>query len=368
MEQIKVLHYVAVMDRGGQETFIMNVFRNIDRDKVMFDFLCTLRTEGDYDNEIQHLGGEILRVDQTKIEGNLKRLVNTYFLYRKLKQLRREYAAFHIHSQHAMDAFFSALAAKKAGFKIVIVHSHNTNTDCHKKFHFVFRPLLNMIPIKRFACSRAAGQWMYKNTNFEVINNGINTEIFKFSQEAREHVRGHMRWSEKYVIGHVGRFAKQKNHEFLINVFEKVHVIVPESVLVLCGEGELKSEIERQVAKKGLKDHVEFLGVRTDMALLYQGMDLFCFPSLYEGLPVTLVEAQANDLPCLIAEAITDEVIINENVYRLSVDNNEEKWAKEIEKISKKKFERRNRERIMIEAGYDMEYVAKYLEEFYLEE
>lgn len=364
---VKVLHHVAVMDRGGQETFIMNVFRKIDRSKVSFDFLCTLKKKGDFDKEIRQLGGNILYVDRSKIKNPLKLLANTYHLYKKLREIHGDYTAFHIHTQHAMDGFLSALAAKCGGFQTVIVHSHNTNTDFHRNMHFVFRPLLNLLPIKRFACSKAAGQWMYGNMNFKVINNAIDTEAFRFKEDERKRIREAMDWSGKYVIGHVGRFAKQKNHRFLIDIFEKVHIAMPESILVLCGTGELLSEIQNYVIEKDLERYVEFLGTRKDIDSLYQGMDLFCFPSFYEGLPVTLVEAQASDLPCLISEIVTDDIVINRNIVKLPVKDNKEEWAEKIVEMTKASFNREDRRQNMRKAGYDMRHVAKDLENMYLQ-
>lgn len=361
----KVLHSVSIMNRGGEETFIMNVFRKIDRDKIQFDFLCVINDKGDYDDEIHLLGGHIHYLKINRIKGPIKQLDNAYLLYKFLRIHRGGYDVFHLHTQHAMDGFLSGCAAKLAGIKTVIVHSHNTSTDFHKIAHFVFRPLLNCLPIKKFACSNAAGKWLFGKKTFTVIHNAIDVDIFNFNNEIRNRTRAQNYWDDKFVVGHIGRFNYQKNHDFLIEVFEKLSYIKPNAVLVLVGSGSDQDRIKQQVEKLKLKDKVFFMGTRADVAELYQGMDCFLFPSRYEGLPVTLVEAQATGLPCFVSDKITREICATKLIDFMSLNQTPVQWANKIIGVDSCEKERRSYAKEITEFGYNINNVVKEMEYYY---
>lgn len=360
-----MLHYVAIMDRGGQETFIMNLFRSIDRKKIMFDFLCMISGEGDFDSEISELGGTIYHINLNRIKGKLKQIDNFWLIYCFLKNCKNKYRVFHIHTQHAMDAFLSAMAAKCAGIHTVIVHSHNTNTLFHRKAHFVFRHVLNKLKIERFACSNAAGKWMYDKKQFKVIHNGIIPEMFVFNDSVRNDIRKKFNWSDHYIIGHVGRFNEQKNHDFIIDIFNELHKNELSCKLVLIGQGENYEKICNKIREMGLTEFIDILGVRRDVSLLYQGMDLFLFPSLFEGLPVVLVETQMADLPSLISDSITTEIDITDKISRMGLEEPPEIWAKELQSILHKNNKRGNTTIEIKRAGYDMQDTAQILTELY---
>lgn len=362
----KILHYVSIMNRAGEETFLMNVFRKIDREKVQFDFLCTSNKKGNYDAEIKQLGGHIYYVNL--LQGSKKQLSNFFILKNRLKALVKTHSCFEIHTQHAMDAFLSSVAAKQAGFKKVIVHSHNSSTIYNIYTHKIFRILLKELKITRFACSQEAGHWMFGGKAFSVIKNGIDLNQFRFNVSVRKKVRKEMNWENKFIVGHVGRFNEQKNHIFLLNSFYLFQKTVPDSLLVLIGEGELKNRIQQDAQKLGIQSKIQFLGVREDVNNLYQGMDLFAFPSLFEGLPVVLVEVQAAGLPAVISDSITKEIDINNNLIRLSINDTENKWAVTFRKIARKKLVRISNIRKLKEAGYDIKDVAKGLQDFYLKQ
>ncbi|SCH96298.1 Mannosylfructose-phosphate synthase [uncultured Clostridium sp.] len=364
---IKVMHYISKMNRGGQETFIMNLYRNIDRDKVQFEFLCTEPGIGDYDAEIKELGGKIFHIDLNCIKGKIKQLDNARRLYKYLKKRTQEIQVFHIHTQHAMEAFFSSLAAKLAGVKVVIVHSHNTSSLFHVKAHKIFKYLLNVMPIERFACSEAAGKWMFGNHKFRIINNGIDVDKFKFEQSVRKKIREKMGWKDNYIIGHVGRFNAQKNHQFLIEIFNEVKNYIPEAKLILVGTGELQENIRKHVEKLKLEDKVEFLGMREDVNRLYQGMDIMCFPSLFEGLPVVLVEAQESGLSCVISETITKEIDITKLLYRVSLESDSKVWCNKICELKKYMLDRSDMTTDIRNSGYDMKEEAKEIQKIYRE-
>ena len=362
---IKVMHYVSKMDRAGQETFIMNLFRNIDRRMVQFDFLCTSNGEGEYDAEIVGLGGKIEHIKLNRINGKLKQLDNMMILYNYLREKSDEYQIFHIHTQHAMDAFCSALAAKVAGVKMVIVHSHNTSTMYHMRAHKLFKAFLKMLPIERFACYVAAGNWMFGKSKFQVVNNGIDIKKFCYDSQIRQEVRNELGLNGKYVIGHVGRFNKQKNHSIIIEIFKKLHQKMPESELILVGKGELLDEIRDKIKQNNLEEFVLMLGVREDVNRLYQGMDLFLFPSYFEGLPVVLVEAQMSDLTCLISDSITREIDITSEIYRMSISTEAEKWTEKIMLLAGINRNRQDVTERIREKGYDMQSEAEKIMKFY---
>lgn len=362
---IRVLHFVAKMDRAGQETFLMNLFRKTDAKEFQFNFLCTDPEEGAYDKEIYALGGHVYHTDPLTIKGPLKQLQSVKVLYKALKAHPCD--VFHIHTHHALDAFLDALTAKCSGVKTVVVHSHNTSALYHLKAHAVCKRLLCLLPIKRFACSEAAGHWMFCGNHFQVIHNGLDLDVCHFDPEQRNQVRSQMGWEGKKIVGHVGRFNEQKNHRFLIDVFEKMHQLDPDTHLVLVGKGELEEEIRAKVTAKGLDEAVSFLGVRTDVIQLYQGMDMLLFPSLFEGLSVVLTEAQACDLPCLVSDTNSKETILSDRLTMWPLEASAENWAEEAQKVLSSSISRGdNRDQIRA-AGYDISQLARDLKKRYFE-
>ncbi len=363
----RVLHYVAIMNRGGQETFLMNVFRNIDREKVSFDFLCCLAEKGNYDDEIRALGGKVITFQLSEKKSPFKRLNNFFRLYKTIKKIGLDYDAFHIHTQHAMDAFLNTMAAKLAGIHNVVVHSHSTNTLHHIKAHKIFRPLLRRLPITKFACSDSAGMWLFgKRKSFQIICNGIDVERYGFDSEIRRKNREKFGWYSHFVIGHVGSFTYPKNHEFIVKIFNEIHLLNPKAFLVLVGEGELKQEVREQVEILGLNNFVQFLGGRDDIDILNQCFDLLLFPSRYEGLPVSLIEAQSTGLPCLISDTITNEICITPKMSKLNLEDDAQVWAKKCIEILRQTEERSSFSEDITKRGYNIAIVAQQLEDFYL--
>jgi glycosyltransferase involved in cell wall biosynthesis len=196
------------------------------------------------------------------------------------------------------------------------------------------------------------------------LNNAVNVEEFLFNKEMRQKIRRELNVHDELVIGHIGRFNKQKNHEFLIDIFKLVVEKRPDAVLVMAGEGNLKPQIEKKVADLGLSSNVRFLGVRSDIANLMQGLDLFLFPSLFEGLPVVLVEAQAAGLKCLISDSITKETNITERIEFASLGESPEEWAN---KILSSTYEHVDTSKQLSEKGYDTKTMAKWLADYYLD-
>lgn len=360
---LRVIHSVAVMNRAGQETFIMNLFRKIDRQQIQFDFLCSEERAGDYDAEIDALGGHIFYTAPVTARSQWKQIQQICNIRKALKAHPCD--VFHIHTHHAFDAVKEAIAAKLAGVKTVVVHSHNTSALHHVAAHKLCRLLLPLLPIKRFACSKAAGHWMFCGSNFRVIPNGLDLDVCHYNAAVREEVRRQMGWDGKRIVGHVGRFNEQKNHRFLIDVFEKLHEKQPDTQLVLIGQGELEEEIRERVAQKGLTEAVSFLGVRDDVIRLYQGMDMFLFPSLFEGLGIVLVEAQACSLPVLTSDAIPPEAFVTDIIQSLPLSESAQTWADKAQQLLCDPAPREDTRDSIVEAGYDIRRLAETLKIVY---
>jgi len=324
----RILHIIPNMQSGGLETFIMNVYRNIDREKIQFDFLVHYEERKFYDNEIELLGGKIYRFslrNDNNIFKYIKKL-DTFF------KEHREYKIIHCHM--ASVGFLLFYIARKNGVKIRIAHSHNSNTENTLK-GFIKNILIKpykYLSTHRLACSEQAGKFLFGKMKFEVIENAIDINKFLYNLNVRKKVRKQLNLQDKFVIGHIGRFCDQKNHNFLIECFAKFHKENYNSVLMLIGDGELKGKIQKKVKKLNLDKDVIFLGNRKDVNELYQAMDCFAFPSKFEGLGIVLIEAQVSGLNVISSSNIPDEAIITDNIKLLNTDI--DLWIKNIKEIS----------------------------------
>lgn len=352
------------MNRGGLETMLMNYYRELDRSDIQFDFMVHRSEEGHYDAEILSLGGRIYRMPQIR-PGN-------YRLYFKLLD---EFFAAHeykvVHSHINENSSFVLRAAKHAGLPCRIAHSHlsDLGIDIKLPFRLYARFSMRDNPNKYFACSKNAGQWLFgrrisESKGITLLNNAVNIEEFKYDREIREQIRDEIDAGDKLVLGHIGRFNKQKNHDFLIDVFKTVHEKCPESILVMVGDGQLRPLIEKKVTTLGLSSNVRFLGVRGDISNLMQGFDLFLFPSLFEGLPVVLVEAQAAGLKCIVSDTITSETDVSGRIEFVSLKRTSDVWA---DKILTSSYEHEDTSDLLRKNGYDTATMAKWLTNYYLD-
>ncbi|MFG6496244.1 glycosyltransferase family 1 protein [Fictibacillus sp. UD] len=364
---IKVLHCVNGMNRGGLETFIMNVYRNIDRSKIQFDFLVHTDKKCDFDDEIIALGGKIIKIPTRKYGFLANRKV--------LEEFFNEYKDYKIIHQHlsSLSYIVPLKTAKRHSVPVRIVHSHSTREGgsfLHNFIHKWNRVFINSYATHYFSCSDLASKWMFNkqvlNSNsYRIINNGIQTSIFSFNKEKRNMVRDNLGLDEKFVVGHVGRLTYPKNHEFLIDIFNEYLKTEPNSVLLLVGDGELRSQIEKKIKDLNLENKVILTGKRDDISELLQAMDVFIFPSHFEGLPVTLVEAQASGLPCIVSDNVTKQVKITDNIAYVKLDNTISTWIETIFEF-KKRHIRRDRSEYIIKARFDIETIAQDLQDFYL--
>lgn len=360
-ELIRVLQVVTHMNRGGLETMLMNYYRNIDRTKVQFDFL-THRPENekkDYDDEIRSLGGKIYHMPVLNpFSRNYMKSLDEFFKEHK------EYKIVHSHLD-CLSAYPLKMA-KKNGVPVRIAHSHNTSQEKNLKYLIkdYSKKQIPKYATHLFACGREAGEWMFGKHKFQIMNNAIDAKKFIYNEEVRKQKRQELGIEGKFVIGHVGRFNLQKNHEFLIRCFKDFAKSNKDAILILIGNGELQDKIRQQVKEYQIEDQVKFLGLREDIPQLLQAIDLFLFPSLFEGLPVTLVEAQAAGLPCVISDTITDEIMITDAISKVSLESDLKKWNQAILKY--KDMKRRNTMSEIEAHGFDIEKNARWLEEFYI--
>lgn len=366
MEPIRILQVVTHMNRGGAETMLMNYYRKIDRKKVQFDFLTHRSEPKAYDDEIRALGGKIYHlppVDPFGFNG-YKRELKKFFIEHK------EYKIVHSH----LDTLSTYVLkeAKAAGIPVRIAHSHSTKSDFDFKFPIrVYSKFkLKKSANKYFACSKDAGIWLYGNMkidNITVLNNAINIRNYKYDKQKALEVKRRLNLKNELLIGHIGRFSKPKNHEFLIDIFYEVYKKNKKSVLLLVGEGTLKSQICKKVSKLNLGDNIKFLGVRSDVADLVQAFDIFLFPSLYEGLPVTLIEAQAAGLKCIASDCITKDCDLTGNIEFLNLKDSPKKWAEKVLSVYDS-YVRTDTSEFVKKGGFDIEENIKWLEEFYINE
>lgn len=357
---IRVLHVVTYMGRGGLETMLMNYYRHIDRSKVQFDFLVHREFEADYDEEIKSLGGRIYHVSRLvpwsrRYEAELRRFFRTH----------PEYKIVHVHQDCLSSVALQC--AKDCGIPVRIAHSHNSNQDKNIKYLFK-RYYMRKIPetaTELFACGKAAGDWMFGGKAYQLLPNAIAAEKYIYEEEKAKKIKKELDLEKNIVIGHIGRFNPQKNHKFLIDIFEKCFEKNQKVRLMLIGDGEGRKEIENKVKERGLQDNVIFMGVRKDVPELLQAMDVFVFPSLYEGLPVTMIEEQAAGVPAVISNRVSEECIITKDLVKVEgLEETPEQWADKILKQAKINKSDRNEE--IKKAKYDVETTAKWLEEYYL--
>lgn len=353
---IRVLHIVTYMGRGGLETMIMNYYRHMDRSRVQFDFLVHRDFEADYEAEILELGGRIYRLPPLNPFSNsyLSRL-DAFF------ESHPEYRIVHCHLD--CMAGIPLKAAKKYGVPVRIAHAHSNNQTKDSKYplKLIFKRNIRKYATDLLACSRAAGCWMFCGDDFLVMNNAIDVAKYVFSPESAVEVRRELDIpGDALLVGHVGRIDPPKNHEFLLRVFAKL----PENArLLLVGDGQLRQTAEKQAHELGVADRVIFTGIRKDVPRLLQAMDVFVFPSLYEGLPVSLIEAQAAGLPCLISDRVPIECKKTDLVRQIPLDAGAEVWAEAaLEAAGNPRTDTSDKIR---EAGFDIVRNARWLRDFY---
>lgn len=359
---IKVLQVYPSMNNAGTEMVIMNWYRNVDRNKIQFDFL--VQNKGSLDEDILNMGGKIHYISNDNNKLYKKKLV-------KFFRENKEYNIIHTHTHSEMGLVLNA--AKIAGVNCRIAHSHNCRSDANNLMKILKK--IKSIPIKHnathfFACSKEAGEWLFpfKNIDIEVIKNGIDLEKFKYNSNFRKEIRKELGIKEdEKVICHVGRFSEEKNHNFIIDVVSEVIKINKEIKVILVGVGPLENSIKQKVIDLGIVSNIIFLGNRNDVNKIMSASDLFLFPSLYEGLGIVLIEAQVNGLPCIVSDRVPDEADMKCNIYNsILLENDMNIWIEHINQyLSISNKERYNKVEHVRNRGYDIKEVGKIIELFY---
>lgn len=355
---IRVLQIVTYMGRGGLETMIMNYYRNIDRNKVQFDFLVHRQEEADYDKEIVALGGKIYHMPM------LNPFSKSYF--NALDSFFKEHKYDIVHCHLDCMSAYPLKIAQKNGVRVRIAHSHNKSQDKNLKYPIKLysKRLIPKYATHLLSCGKAADDWMFNGKPYTILNNAIDAQSYRFDKQIREEMREQLGFNqEDFVIGHVGRFNPQKNHNFIIDVFNFVHKKNTAAKLVLVGTGDGQKAIKEKVESLALSDSVLFLGNRTDVNKILQAMDVFLFPSLYEGLPLSIIEAQAAGLPCVISDNVPSECIVTDLIEAASLDDALAKW--EIVITSKKSVKRKDTYELIKKSGFDVKSNVLVLEKMY---
>ena len=358
MPPVRVLQIVPAMNAGGMETFIMNVYRTIDRQKVQFDFLYHYDMPCFYDEEIRRLGGNIYKLTV--------RQDNRLFLYlRRLNEFFRAHPEYRvIHGHYSGFGMFYTPIARRHGVPVRAGHSHNTayehnlvgQLDRLMSWFFVYGLT------DRFACGQEAGKALFHGRDFVFLPNGVDAASFAPDEELRLETRRQLGISdEEIVLGHIGRFNQQKNHPYLIEIFGEVLRRQPSARLLLLGDGPERPAIEKLVAPLG--DRVIFAGVQSNTRAYYSAMDAFLLPSLFEGLPVVLAEAQSAGLPCFVSDRVDRGADLGCGMRFLPLGN-PSAWA---DALLEKPLERcpDALEKVRA-AGYDIRHTAAWLQDFYL--
>ena len=355
----RLLCVLSNVNAGGAETFLMKMFRAVDRSQYCFDFCVNLEGKNYYEDEINQLGGKVFKIpskseDRTQFKKQLSEII------------RREGYESVLRITSNSFGFMDLMVAKKAGAKNCCVRSSNSSDGnswkvkiAHKLGRLLYGKFIDVkIAPSELAAEYTFGKKSYRNGEVNILHNAVDLSVFKFDEEWRKQVRSEFGIkNQTLVVGHVGRFNLQKNHEFLIEVFNEINKRNPESILMLVGIGDLEGKIKEKVLSLGLQDKVVFTGLRSDVPKMLCAMDVFVFPSFYEGMPNTVIEAQATGLPCIIANTITKEANITGLVEYLSLSDSAEQWAEKT--LSKSSNERKNTYDDFVENGYDIECEVK---------
>lgn len=355
--KIKIAMIANNLEINGISSVIMNYCSYIDLQKFDITLLVGEGVANVHREKCNNLGIEIIELPSRK-KSTLQ------YVKALNKVMRRQiFDIVHVHGNQTSIAI-ELLIAKLHGTKVRIAHSHNT-TCMSKKLNTLMKPLFKVVYTNGFACGELAGKWLFGNDDFQVIPNGFITNKFEFNQKYRDEIRKKLNIENKYVLGHIGRINDQKNQKYLLKIFEEVAKKSNDTVLLMVGIGPMLNEIKSQIEKHPYKNRIILFGETSMPEKMYMAMDLFVFPSKYEGLPVTLLEAQISGLPCIVSDKITREVDLGK-LYWMNIDVIPQLWAKKI--LEKKEFSNKKRQNINKEKinKYDIRVTEKQLENTYL--
>lgn len=363
---IKVLQILCALNDGGIERLLFEYYKRFNRDEIVFDFAINDTNEGILEQKLTEMGSKIYRYTKFRVN-----------FFKGVQDLNKIIETGHydiVHSHLANRGFLSLHHAKKCGVNVRISHCHSAfepESVALKKFRIISTPLTKKYSTHLFACGDDAGKWMWGRKDFEngrvtIMRNAIDVIKFTFSESCRLKMRKKLGIENKYVIGCVGRLSYQKNQEFLIDVFNKYHQENPESYLLIIGTGDKKEIIEEKVIAYKLQDSVHLLGVRNDVEALLCAFDSYILPSRYEGLPISVVEAQCSGLNCVLSDSITHEVALSEMVRYCSIGSELDEWYSAIKECNDTLMaDRKLAVQIISNAGYNIDIESSKLQEFY---
>ena len=358
---VRVLQIVGSLGHAGLEAVVMNYYRNMDTEQIQFDFVVNSQEKQKFDDEILSRGGKIYRLPSRIKTPHLyiKNLVNTI--------VKNNYKIIHIH-QNSASMLLEAIAAKMCGVKTIIGHSHNTSCNILWQ-HYILKPLVNLFLTHRFACSKEAGVWVFGKTKrpIQIINNAIDSEKYLFDESIRNLYRKKFECEDKLVIGFVGRLHEQKNLFRFLDICKIIKNKNSKAVFLIVGDGDLKEQLVEYSSQKGISNDTLFLGRRNDISSLMMMFDVFLMTSIYEGLPVVKVEAQASGLPCVISNKVPSINLID-NLKIISLNESDQFWADEIISFFKKSkvFDRKSAVKSVTKNHYNISNEAHKLQSFYL--
>lgn len=364
-EPIRIAQIMGKWVGGGVEAVVMNYYRHIDRNKIQFDFICDDDSTCIPKEEIESLGGKVILIPPYQ---------KVFKYHKELKRVLKEGQYKIVHSHINALSVFSLWAAKSAKVPVRVAHSHSTSNKKEWKktlLKKMLRPFSKLFATDYFCCSELAGRWLFGNKTYDqgkvyLLNNAIDVDKFKYNEKVRKTKRKELNIKDnEIVIGHIGRFVKQKNHEFLIDIFNEIHKQNKNTILLLAGDGPLKEEIENKVKELELDKFVKFLGQRNDANKLYQVMDAFVLPSLYEGLPVVGVEAQAAGLPCFFSTDMTKETKVLDTTEFIELTESPKDWASLILK-KLKSYKRTDATQEITNNSFNIKIESEKLEKKYL--
>ena len=364
---LRVLHSVSNMARAGIETMLMNYYREIDRSQIQFDFLANKPAPGEYEEEIRSMGGRIF------VSPGLNPLHYPQYKRYMADLLHGNPDIIIVHAHNEAMGYYALQSAKDAGVRVRIAHAHSTRIiqDYKYPLKLICKQLLPGAATHYWSCGREAGIYYYGekrwNASGFILRNAIDVSRFAFQPEVRERLRQVNGLENCFVIGHVGRFNVEKNHIRLMDILAEIAKAIPDTRLALIGTGELEQAVKEKARVMGLQDKTLFLGQMADVSEWYQVMDCFVLPSLFEGLPVVGIEAQAAGLPCFFSDRITDEVLLSPEVRRIPLGADDAEWAREIIAAKQSEANRNQGMDVVRQAGYDIHEEARKLQEIYLE-
>ena len=363
LKNIKILHVVGAMNKGGTETMLMNLYRRINRERIQFDFLSFSEEEAYYDKEINELGGRVIR--SSKSSNSIAKIIDEYGPYDV------------VHAHTLFNSGSAMIAAKKSGIKNRISHAHTTLDDSSSFIRRVYiklmRYLINKNSTYLLACSNEAGKYLFgenviNKNNYTYFPNLIDYQsVLDFSQGEVNQFKSENDLEHSLVIGHIGTFKPAKNQKFLVSILKEMKTRYENVKLVLVGDGSQRAEITELVKQYNLEKDVIFTGTRDDIDTLLHSMDIFVFPSIYEGLGLVLLEAQAAGLPCLVSEAIQPEADLKMGlVEKLNLSDGVEAWSnKIIEMCDSKKIDKKTIRNVFDSSDYSTEKCINKLMDIY---